>query len=374
MLAATGRSPDGRRAVAYARGALERLRFPLPKLRAVAEQGCLPTVYFCAPDFDVPSGGTRVLYRHVDLLNDAGISAAVLHRRPGFRCTWFENHTRVVDSRATAIGPEDLVVVGELSASLLRSLGPRHRFVVFNQNAHFTWRRLSAEEVELYTKSPGLAAILVVSDHSLEMLRYAAPSAKIVRLHNSIDPTRFFPGPRRPRPVISYMPRRGASEQARQVLGILHGRGVLRGWEVRALDGMSEDQIAAQLRATTIFLSFACDEGFGLPAAEAMACGAYAVGFHGFAGREYFRPEFSHPVEPGDVLALSRAAAEVMERETLAPGWCQSRGAAAAEFIAAEYSPDRERREVVETYSALLQGTGLSERGLTAGSAAPVRS
>ena len=185
------------------------------------------------------------------------------------------------------------------------------------------------------------------------MVRYAAPSANVVRLHNSIDPSRFFPGPPRPRPVISYMPRRGF-EEARQVLGILRGRGVLRGWEVRPLEGLSEDQVADQLRSTTIFLSLAYQEGFGLPAAEAMACGAYAVGFHGFAGREYFRPEFSHPVEPGDVLGLARAVAEVIEREGLEPGWCQSRGAAAAQFIAAEYSPDRERRDVVETYSALL--------------------
>lgn len=81
---------------------------------------------------------------------------------------------------------------------------------------------------------------------------------------------------------------------------------------------------------------------------------AYAIGFHGFAGREYLLPAFSHPVEPGDVLGLARAAEAVLEREALEPGWCQSRGAAAAKFIAAEYSPDREPRDVVETYSALL--------------------
>ena len=114
--------------------------------------------------------------------------------------------------------------------------------------------------------------------------------------------------------------------------------------------------MADQLRSTTIFLSFAYQEGFGLPAAEAMACGAYVVGFHGFGGREYFRPEFSHPVEPGDVLGLARAVEEVIDREAREPGWCQSRGAAAAQFIATEYSPDRERRDVVETYAALLRG------------------
>ena len=273
-----------RRAAVLARNAVNDFRYPLPKLHAVAQQKTVPTVYFGAPDWNVPAGGIKVVYRHVDILNEAGIPAAVLHRRAGFRCTWFQNHTRVVGSRDTVVGPEDLVVVSELATSLLRSLGPRHRFVVFNQNPHLTWQRVSEEEVDLYTKNPGLAAILVVSSHSLEMMRYAAPSANVVRLHNSVDPSRFFPGPPRPRPVISYMPRRGL-EEARQVLGILRGpRRNSSGWEVRPLEGLSEDQVADQLRSTTIFLSLAYQEGFGLPAAEAMACGAYAVGFHGFGG------------------------------------------------------------------------------------------
>jgi hypothetical protein len=236
----------------------------------------------------------------------------------------------------------------------VRSLGAGHRFVVFNQSAHLTWQRISQEEVDLYTNNPRLAAMLVVSDHSLEMMRYAAPSANVVRLHNSIDPNRFFPGAPRPRPILSYMSRRG-SEEAQQVLGMLRGRGLLRDWEVRAMEGLTEDQVADQLRSTTIFMNLAYQEGFGLPAAEAMACGAYVVGFHGFGGREYFRPEFSQPVEPGDVLGLARAMAGAIEREKLDPGWCQLRGAEAATFIVAEYSPDRERRDVVDTYSALLR-------------------
>jgi Glycosyl transferases group 1 len=344
-----------RRSVALARDALWDLRFPLPTLQVENVQRTVPTVYFCAADYDVPAGGMRVVYRHVDILNDAGIPAAVLHHRGSFRCSWFENQTRVVGSRDTVLGPEDLVVVSEVSTSLLRSLGPRHRFVVFNQNPHLMWEREPEEEVVRYTRNPGLAAILVVSDHSLEMVRYAAPSANVVRVHNSIDPSRFFPGAPHARQVLGYMPRRG-SHEAQQVLGILRSRGALEGWEVKRLESLSEDEVGEQLRSTTIFLSLAYREGFGLPAAEAMACGAYAVGFHGFAGREYFRPEFSHPVEPGDVLALAHAAADVIGCEAREPGWCQTRGAAAARFIAAAYSPERERRDVVQTYSGLLSG------------------
>lgn len=342
-----------RRTLHVVRSTLRDVRHPSPRLRSDTTQRTSPTVYFCAPDYNAPSGGIRVIYRHVDILNQAGVRAAVLHRRASFRCTWFENETRVLGSRNVMIGPDDLVVVGELHVGLVRDVGPGTRFVVFNQNPHLTWQRASAAEVERYAASPDLAAMLTVSEHSTEMLRYAAPAVEVVRLHNSLDPRRFFLGSPPARRRIAFMPR-GNEEEARQVLGILRGRDLLQGWEVVALESLTEREVAEQLRETTVFLGLAYHEGFGLPAAEAMACGAYVVGFHGFAGREYFRPEFSSPVDPGDVLGLARALEQVISNEDAEPGWCRTRGEAAARYVAAEYSPQRERDEVVATYRRLM--------------------
>jgi hypothetical protein len=294
-----------------------------------------------------------VVYRHVDLLNEAGISASVVHARTGFRCTWFENDTRVLSCREVAIGPQDLVVAGELAARLVVSLPPGYRFAVFNQGPHLTWR-VAEELVQHSALSPDLAAMLTVSDHGVRLLRHAFPKTDVRRLHNSINPDVFFHGdaarPRR----IAYMPRRGRDE-VRQVLGVLHSRGALAGWEVTALEDLNEREVGERLRSSMIFLSFAYQEGFGLPAAEAMASGAYVVGFHGFGGLEFFRPEFSSPVETGDVIAFARTLEQVLERERLAPGWCTSRGSAAASFIKAEYSPARERQDVVDTYASLMR-------------------
>ena len=184
------------RAVDLARRALRERRYPLPKVRRTATQTAAPTVYFCAPDFDVPSGGVRVIYRHVDLLNGAGIPARVLHRRTGFRCTWFANETHVTGSQEIAVGPRDVVVIGELMVPLLRDRVQGTRFVVFNQNPHLTWQRAPEALVRQYTTSPDLAAIVVVSQHSLEMVRNTAPDANVVRVHNSIDPRLFHPAPR----------------------------------------------------------------------------------------------------------------------------------------------------------------------------------
>ena len=87
--------------VDLARSALRDLRYPLPKLRTSAAPDLR------AHDLLLRAGLRRAIgrrprhYRHVDHLNGAGIPAAVMHRRGDFRCSWFENRTRVVGSRET---------------------------------------------------------------------------------------------------------------------------------------------------------------------------------------------------------------------------------------------------------------------------------
>jgi hypothetical protein len=259
----------------------------------------------------------------------------------------------VVGSRETVIEPEDLVVVGELAVSLIETLPRGFRFLVFNQGPQLTWKYASPERVRSYAQSPDLAGILTVSDYGVDVLRHALPGTNVVRTHNSIDRQLFYPGAGVRGRTISYMPRRGRDE-VRQVLGILRGRGMLERWQIVEIDGLAERQVADRLRDSTVFLSLAHHEGFGLPAAEAMACGAYVVGFHGFGGSEYFRPEFSSAVPSGDILTFARTLERILDQDEREPGWCQARGAAAARFIAAEYSPERERADVVGVYASLL--------------------
>jgi glycosyltransferase involved in cell wall biosynthesis len=312
-----------------------------------------PTIYFLTPDHDVPSGGIRVIYRHVDLLNAAGIAAFVLHRAPGFRCSWFEHETKVTDFDSAVIRRGDLLVVSELDVDLLAQLPPAIRYVVFNQNSHLTWKRAPDDMVRLYSSHPGLAGVVTVSSHNREMLACAFRGSPVQRVHLGIDPALFHPGKGARVPRIGYMPRRGRAD-ARQVLHILRGRGVLEGWEVVPFDGLSHSEVAEQLRTTRIFLAFTHQEGFGLPAAEAMACGNYVIGNHGFAGREFFRPAFSAPVEAGDVMGFVRAVEETITKEREAPGWCEDRGAAASRFILDEYAPAREQHDVARIYTEFL--------------------
>jgi hypothetical protein len=313
-----------------------------------------PAIYFLSPDYQRPAGGIRVIYRHVEILNQAGLRAYVLHWRRGFRCTWFEHDAPVTDVGAISLGHRDLLVVPELDVGLLAGLPADTPHVIFNQNTHLTWARCPDTVSAHYQSSPGLVGVLTVSAHNQAVLNHAFPHLTVRRLHLGLDPAVFHPGdavrPRR----IAYMPRRGQVD-ARQVLEILKARKSFAGWELVPLDGLSHEQVAAQLRHSRIFLAFTYQEGFGLPPAEAMACGNYVIGHHGYGGREFFRPAFSAPVDAGDVLGFVHAVEGALAADRADPDWCAARGRAAAAFIETEYSPSREREEVTAVYRELLE-------------------
>lgn len=316
-----------------------------------------PTVYFLTPDHPTPSGGIRVIYRHVDILNAYGIDAAVLHRRPDFRCTWFENRTKVTDIAAVRIGRDDLLVVPEVDVEALAGVPPGIRRVIFNQNSHLTWKGSGQQASRFYAPGPDLAAVVCVSEHNLRMLRLAFPQCPLRRVHLGIDPALFGPGEEaRPR-RIAYMPRR-SRDDAWQVLALLDARGALAGWEVAALDNLSHGEVAARLKSARIFLAFTRQEGFGLPAAEAMACGCYVVGNDGFGGGEFFRPGHCARVESGDIVGFAAAVEAALIAERAEPGWCAARGRRAARFVLEEYSLRRERDDVVGLYDDLLCAAG----------------
>ncbi len=329
------------------RAAWHRATLRLPGFDPRIDGSC---VYFLAPDHANPAGGIQVLYRHVDILNAQGIRAMVLHQRPGFRCTWFENHTRIAVASRTRLGPHDLLVVPEIYVDLLARAPSEMRYVIFNQNSHNTWLRSEGRR-GADRRAP--EAVITVSEHNSQMLRYAFPGLAVERVHLGINSDLFHCNeadrPRR----IAYMPRRAGTD-ANQVISMLRNRNALEGWELVALDGLSHEQVAAQLRCSRLFLAFTYQEGFGLPAAEAMAAGNYVVGYPGFAGAEFFRPEFSAPIPVGDVTAFAQAVEAALRQEREEPDWCQAKGRAASRHILSTYSREKEISEVATLYRKYL--------------------
>ena len=357
------------------------------------------TIYYFSPEQYEPTGGVQMMYRHVDILNQAGVQAYMLHPNPPFRCTWFENDTpiRYLSARpfvlplrqvakgmskdfsrhfsklprsalrsltnaagwrtkpTLALLPGDCMAISELILQGGFALFPGVPRVVFNQNAYLTFRDWTADSDPYVGKD--ILGVMTVSSDSESYLKTAFSShgLPILRVHNSLNPI-FSASAHTKEELLAYMPRKNADD-AHQVLSILSLRGSLHQWTVVKIEDMTQEEVASVLKKAAIFLSFGHPEGFGLPALEAMGAGCVVIGYHGMAGREFFHHEFSVPIEFGDIRAYVEAVESAMRRYEREPKEFSAMGQAAADFAWQTYSPERETREVVDAWTAFLKLT-----------------
>ena len=66
------------------------------------------------------------------------------------------------------------------------------------------------------------------------------------------------------------------------------------GWSIVPIDGLPQEEVAGILQKSLIYLAFGHPEGFGLPLAEAAACGCYLIGYSGLGGRELLEHASKH--------------------------------------------------------------------------------
>ena len=316
-------------------------------------------IYFVCPDVTWPSGGVRTIYRCVDLLNCAGQSAAVLHSRKGFRYRWFDGETRVVYP-PVPVGVADVLVFPAHFLARAPSIAPTVRKVFFNQNVYRTFRpapEQSGPAASSLLHAADVVGVIVVSEDSQQYLEYAFPDLRITRLHHWIDSDLFYLDPTARRRKITTMPRKRPDDFA-QVVAILTARRALAGWEFEVLEDRPEVEVAASLRESVLFVSFARAEGFGLPAAEAMASGCHVIGYHGMGGREVFREPFAEAIEEGDTHALASAIEEFVSTYDERAEALLQEAAEASSFIHSTYSRERATDDLTQFFGQLAEGVG----------------
>ena len=103
------------------------------------------------------------------------------------------------------------------------------------------------------------------------------------------------------------MPRKN-SHDSKVVTALLKQKVWWANWSLKRIEKCSHAEVTATLQKSLLFLSFGHPEGFGLPVAEALACGCAVVGYTGIGGRELFDLADSFglgiAVEPGDWLGF----------------------------------------------------------------------
>lgn len=343
------------------------------------------SIYYLCPEHVNPVGGVRVIYRHVDILNRHGISAYVVHQTLGFRAMWFENNTpivywhnnkltrflerikrrvspnvpielRISGGKEPAIGHNDILVVPEIyGPDLASAYGRGIKKVVLNQGCYLTFDGYSFQRDRLITpyQNSDVLATLINSKDGEDYLRHCFPTLPLFRFRVSIDPNIFYYSPHKKKQICFSQVKNKAD--ALQVINILKFRGVLKEYELIPFINVPQTEVARIYRESLIFLNFVYQEGFGLPAAEAMASGCVVVGFHGGGGREFFRSDFSYPILQGDVIQFAKTVEQVIEDFDNSPSSVIQKGRMAAEFIMDQYSLEREEAELLDAWQRILR-------------------
>lgn len=226
--------------------------------------------------------------------------------------------------------------------------------VVFNQNCYYSFFYNTLEKLptERQYADQNILATIVVSEDSKNYLSFAIPNIKLYRIRIGIDQNTFYYQPRKKK-QIAFMPRK-MKEDIIQIFNILKYRNSLQDWLLVSIDNKTEQEVAQILRESHIFLSFNHIEGFGLPPAEAMACGCIVIGYTGRAGEEYFNPDFCYPVSDGDIIDFVRKIEEVLALYEQDPILFLEKQIKASQTILDKYNLENEEQDIVTTWDQIL--------------------
>lgn len=328
----------------------------------------------------------KQIFRQVETLNRYGIRAFVLLDGES-KQQWFEtdapiayspyvhkllayevHHTDVnwfrriklwrLRRASISITADDILVFPEIYGAESMAVYPENKRVIFNQNCYYTYNIYDwlSDPRTIDYSAPQLLGTIVVSEDSREYLSYAFPSADVYRMHIGVQ-HRIFQYCAQKKRQLCYMPRK-LKEDSIQILSILKQRGHLAGWDIVPIDGKSEEEVAQIMGESVFFLSFNHREGFGLPPVEAMSCGCYVIGYHGEAGREYMKPEFSTIIETGDILGYARSVEELVAAYDRDPQSILEQGKLASDFVREAYSMERQDEDTIQIWQQLLAKIG----------------
>ena len=257
------------------------------------------------PDINRPIGGVKQMHRLCEVLASSGRNATLIQDDESFHPRWFQSDVNTISrekwiKRSDLNVRRDVVVLPETFANVFYTYAPGLPKVIFNQNGSYTFGQRTHkpwpnpnEILKIYTDDD-LFSVLCVSryDEDLLVKCLGIDSRRVSRLVNPIESKLFCLGSKKRR-QISYMPRKH-TQDASIVTALLENQPWWPGWKLVPIHEKSQVEVAHILQESIAFLAFGHPEGFGLPLAEAMACGCALIGYSGLGGRELFQMGLKH--------------------------------------------------------------------------------
>ena len=316
-----------------------------------------PRRYWLAlhPDLRKPIGGAKQMHRFAEALVRCGRQATLIQERANFHPGWFESQVSTIAladwrQRSDLNSRTDVVVLPETFLPTLPRYGQGLPKLLFNQNGAYSFGFRegdgfpdTAEAVlNLYSHSD-LTHAICVSQHDQQLLErgFNLGPERVSRLINAIETNVFRPGGSKKGRVLSFMPRKN-SRDAAIVTALLRSQSWFAGWSLEPIEGLPQAEVAQRLQKSLGFLAFGHPEGFGLPLAEAAACGCALIGYSGLGGRELLAMARSQgvgwEVEYGDWQGFVNATEALIRAVEERPKTVVSRLQALSDQMRQQYS------------------------------------
>jgi glycosyltransferase involved in cell wall biosynthesis len=269
-------------------------------------------VIYASPDLSGPVGGVRVLYRHVEVLTEAGYEAAVWLCGPPQDdvASWFTSPAQVVHGATLDLEEDDILVVPEPFVLAGQDPAPGCRKIIYNQNHFLTFVHAPWDDYPRWDPSPDVWVSSAAARDALRRLATLLPIERVDYIPLAIDTTLFRPLEPRANKV-AWMPRK-RSDEAGLLRALIAADPRFADVTVAVIDGWDERRTAEELGSTSVFVALGRDEGFGLPVAEALAAGCAVVGYPAGGGAELFRSPGTRVVDDCDTVALVDTVASVL--------------------------------------------------------------
>lgn len=253
--------------------------------------------WILSSDSSSPIGGVKQLYRLSEALSASGRVSCLVSQTADFVPSWFDSSASVISydywNKIDFDSTRDLIIIPETFVPY-KSKYPSLGKIVFNQNASYTlgvppafFNSSSPSSVLDFYLDGDILHTLCVSSYDYSFLSglVGIPSDRLSLLTNCIEP--FFVYPRQMSNTITYMPRKNTHFQL-EFFSLLSRSPFRSRFVFKPLKGLSQAEVCTAFQDSICFLNFGYPEGFGLPVAEALACGSAVVGFNSLGTQEIY--------------------------------------------------------------------------------------
>lgn len=253
------------------------------------------------PDITRPIGGVKQMHRLAEAITSCGRKATIIQDCADFHPGWFESNVSTISHSDWLVlrdsgqfSSNNVLIFPETYLVSIKNYSRGLPCVIFNQNSSYTFGIPGSTSIlkpsltlQLY-QDPCIKHVMCVSSFDYEFLsRYIVSDPKHVScIVNGLDEYIMQPLARKNK-RIAFMPRKNTLDST-VVQALLSSCDDLDNWTLVPIHNMSHSEVISQLKSCLVFLSFGHPEGFGLPVAEALACGCAVIGYPGLGGKELF--------------------------------------------------------------------------------------